>query len=153
MDSSGNRWCRATGDTLFPFGETGPVSKTDIHCRVVALATALAVHTGWPATTESLRQVTGPGGAPDVTVKPDLLYGSRLPDYYRLDMRITRRKQTRRGEWRFFLDVVNVTNHANVLGYDYFRSRDPAGGVRLERSPETWFTILPSLGVSWSGRF
>lgn len=38
----------------------------------------------------------------------------------------------------------------NVLGYDYFRVRDAAGGIGLQRSLESWFTILPSLGVSWS---
>ena len=117
-----------------------------------SLTGALAFHSGWPATTEHLVQVTGPTGAPDVTVRPDKLYGNRLPDYYRLDLRITRRKTTARGELRFFLDVVNITNHRNVLGYDYFRSPDPAGGIRLDRDLETWFTILPSLGVSWSGR-
>jgi outer membrane receptor protein involved in Fe transport len=118
-----------------------------------SLTGAVAFHSGWPATTEHLVQVTGPTGAPDVTVKPDKLYGSRLPDYYRLDLRITRRKPIARGELRFFLDVVNITNHRNVLGYDYFKSPDPAGGIRLDRDSETWFTILPSLGVSWSKRF
>ena len=118
-----------------------------------SIATALAFHTGWPTTTESARQVTGSNGEPDVTVVPDKLYGSRLPSYHRLDVRVTRRKQTATGEFRFFFDVVNVTNHRNVLGYDYFRVSDKAGGIRLQRDLETWFTILPSLGVSWSTRF
>ena len=112
-----------------------------------------ALHSGWPATTESVLQVTGPNGEPDVTVNPDKLYVSRLPGYQRLDVRVTRRKPTKAGELRFFFEVVNLTNHRNVLGYDYFRTRDPSGGIRLQRDLETWFTILPSLGVSWSGRF
>jgi TonB-dependent receptor-like protein/carboxypeptidase family protein len=112
-----------------------------------------AFHTGWPATTESAVQVTGSNGQADVTVKPDKLYGSRLPSYQRLDVRVTRRKPTKNGELRFFFEVVNFTNHQNVLGYDYFRARDPSGGISLRRDLETWFTILPSLGISWSGRF
>lgn len=114
---------------------------------------AYAFHTGWPATTESVLQVTGPNGQPDFTVKPDKLYGTRLPNYQRLDVRVTRRKPTSGGELRFFFEVVNLTNHQNVLGYDYFRVRDPGGGISLQRDLESWFTILPSLGVSWSGRF
>lgn len=114
---------------------------------------AYAFHTGWPATTESVVTVTGPGGQPESTVKPDKLYGSRLPAYQRLDLRVTRRKPTRGGEFRVFVEVINLTNHRNVLGYDYFRSNAPGGGVRLQRNLESWFTILPSLGVSWSGRF
>lgn len=117
-----------------------------------SLTGALAFHTGWPSTTEHLVSVTGPNGAPDVAIEPDKLYGSRFPSYQRLDLRITRRKATARGEVRFFLDVVNITNHSNVLGYDYFKSRDTAGGIGLQRDLETWFTILPSLGVSWSRR-
>lgn len=76
-----------------------------------------------------------------------------MPGYQRLDFRVTRRKPTKGGELRFFVEVVNLTNHRNVLGYDYFRTRDASGGIRLQRDLETWFTILPSLGVSWSGRF
>jgi hypothetical protein len=121
--------------------------------RTWSINASWAFHTGWPATTERAVQVTGSNGQPDVTVKPDKLYGSRLPGYQRLDVRVTRRKPTKNGELRFFFEVVNLTNHQNVLGYDYFRVRDPSGGISLRRDLETWFTILPSLGVSWSGRF
>lgn len=51
------------------------------------------------------------------------------------------------------IEVMNLTNHGNVLGYNYVRAPAPDGGVRLERDAETWFTILPSLGVSWSKTF
>jgi hypothetical protein len=46
-----------------------------------------------------------------------------------------------------------VTNHENVWGYDYFRARGAGGQIVLQRDPETWFTILPSIGVSWSKSF
>ena len=114
---------------------------------------AYAFHTGWPATTESVVTVTGPGGQPESTIKPDKLYGSRLPTYQRLDLRLTRRKPTRGGEFRLFAEVINLTNHRNVLGYDYFRMNGSAVGIRLKRGLESWFSILPSIGVSWSGRF
>lgn len=118
-----------------------------------SMAAAYGFHTGWPATTERLIQVTGDDGEPDFTVLPDKLYGSRLSDYHRLDVRFTKRRHTARGEFRYFFEVINLTNHENVLGYDYFRIRDTGGGIRLERDVETWFTILPSVGVSWTGLF
>ena len=89
----------------------------------------------------------------DLAVRPDSLYGKRLPAYQRVDVRVTRRKQTRTGEWRAFFEVINLTNHENVLGYDVFTVGDADSGLRLVRETETWFSILPSLGVSWSKRF
>ena len=68
-------------------------------------------------------------------------------------MRVTRRKQTANSEWRFFLEVINLTNHENVLGYDVFVTRDAGGALALQRETETWFSILPSVGVNWSRRF
>ena len=88
-----------------------------------------------------------------MTVLPDSLYGSRLPSYRRLDARVTRRKTTVNGEFRFFLEAINLTNHENVLGYDVYRVRDASGALRLERTTETWFSILPSFGFSWSRKF
>jgi len=110
---------------------------------------SLAFHTGWPATLERQIPVTGPGGQPDISIKPDTLYGGRLPAYERLDVRLTKRT----GALQFFVEVLNLTNHGNVWGYDYFRVRDPAGQLSVQRDQETWFTILPSIGVSWSKTF
>ena len=114
---------------------------------------SLAFHTGWPATHEMLVDVVDEDGEPTTSVRPVKLYGERLPNYYRFDVRATRRWPTRRGEFRFFTEIVNLTNHENVFGYDYFRTYDPAGNIVLEQDQETWFTILPSLGISWSGSF
>jgi uncharacterized protein YcfJ len=66
---------------------------------------------------------------------------------------VTRRKQTPTSEWSFFFEVINLTNHENVLGYDVYRVTDPTGTLALQRDPETWFSILPSVGVNWSRRF
>ena len=114
---------------------------------------AFTFHSGWPFTAEIGVPVRRRNGTTDLAVRPDSLYGARLPSYQRMDVRVTRRKQTQTGEFRFFFELINVTNHANVLGYDVFKVREPSGAVRLQRNTETWFSILPSLGVSWSRRF
>ena len=114
---------------------------------------AFTFHSGWPFTAEFGVPVTRRNGTKDLAVRPDSLYGGRLPAYTRMDLRVTRRVQTPKSEFRFFVEVINLTNHKNVLGYDVFRVRDAAGAFSLQRDPETWFSILPSLGVSWSRRF
>ena len=114
---------------------------------------AFTFHSGWPFTAEIGVPVRRRNGTTDLAVRPDSLYGARLPSYQRMDVRVTRRKQTPTGEFRFFFELINVTNHANVLGYDVFKVTDPSGAFRLQRSTETWFSILPSFGVSWSRRF
>ena len=86
---------------------------------------------------------------PDFTIRPQKIYGERLPHYHRLDLRATRRWTTQRGDWSFFVELVNLTNHGNVFGYDYFKELDGDGNFILQREEETWFTILPSIGATW----
>ncbi|MFN0178833.1 MAG: TonB-dependent receptor [Gemmatimonadales bacterium] len=121
--------------------------------RSWTVAAAHTFHTGWPYTPEKGVTVTRRNGTTDLAVRPDSLYAGRLPSYLRTDVRLTRRVLSPRGEFRFFVEVINLTNHENVLGYDVFRVRNPAGALVLESAPETWFSILPSLGVSWTRRF
>jgi hypothetical protein len=118
-----------------------------------SITSALTFHSGWPITEEIGVPVRKRNGQMDLAVRPDSLYGGRLPPYQRLDVRLTRQKETRNGDFRFFLEVINLTNHENVLGYDVFVVRDASGVLTLQRDTETWFSILPSLGVSWSRRF
>lgn len=84
-------------------------------------------------------------------MRPTRLYGARLPSYLRFDVRATRRWTTSHGDLRFFVELVNLTNHSNVWGYDYFRTPNNSGDITLARDDETWFSILPSIGVVWSG--
>jgi hypothetical protein len=118
-----------------------------------ALNGSFAYHSGWPTTLEHLVPVTNENGQPDFAVRPMKLYGARLPDYLRFDVRATRKWETRWGEFGSSLEVINVTNHANVFGYDYFRQRDGGGQIVLSRGDETWFSTLPSLGLTWSRDF
>jgi len=115
--------------------------------------TALTYHSGWPYTNETGVSVRRRNGTMDLVVRPDSVYGARLPSYQRVDLRVTRRKVTANSEFRFFVEAINLTNHENVLGYDIYRVRDAAGALRVQRDPETWFSLLPSAGFSWSRKF
>jgi len=121
--------------------------------RKYTLNGSFAYHGGWPATLEQLVPVTNEEGQPDVAVRPVKLYGERLSDYMRFDVRATRKWTSRLGEFGASLEVINLSNHANVFGYDYFKQRNSSGQIVLGRGDETWFTIMPSLGVTWSRSF
>ncbi len=116
-----------------------------------SLHTSYAFHTGWPSTLEDMHEITDEKGATAYVIKPEAVYGTRLPDYHRLDVRATRRVRTGRGDLRLFFELSNLTNHQNVFGYDYYRELDATGRMALRRDVETGFIIVPSLGLSWSG--
>ncbi|HVS15279.1 MAG TPA: TonB-dependent receptor [Thermoanaerobaculia bacterium] len=115
-------------------------------------------HTGWPTT-----PVTALPGAPpsdengeggdgegDPSSQPELLVGrlnsDRLPDYHRLDLRLSRTWTLRTSRLRFFLDVQNAYDRENLAGFDL--SIDDDSGV-LEKIPERWTGIFPSVGITW----
>jgi hypothetical protein len=105
-------------------------------------------HSGWPTTdvgyalaplTNGRRLLVSSNGAP---------YSLRLPDYHRLDLRVTRRFPLRHGEVRAFLDIFNAYDRTNLLGYDH---RVTVSGLQVTdtRKPREQLPLLPSAGVSW----
>lgn len=79
----------------------------------------------------------------------DVNYGSnklnaRRPAYHRLDVRLSALAGYWGLDWTFYLDVINVYNRANVIGYDYYITED----LTLGREPTNMFPILPTLGFS-----
>jgi hypothetical protein len=114
---------------------------------------SFAWHSGWPATLEHFVDVLNDLGQPDKAIRPEKIYGARLPDYMRFDLRVNRKWPTRLGEFGASLEVINLSNNENVFGYDYSRQKDAAGNLVLEQGLETWFSIFPNLGITWSTNF
>ena len=71
-------------------------------------------------------------------------YNARRPDYHRLDLRFTAYATFWRADWSFYLDVVNVYNRKNVLGYKYTLNSD----LSIKQETTGMVPILPTLGVS-----
>jgi len=65
----------------------------------------------------------------------------RLPDYFRIDVRVDRRFVFRNYNITTFAEIWNLTNHENVISYDY--SVD-----FLTKEPVILFSIMPMIGVS-----
>jgi len=66
-------------------------------------------------------------------------HGARYPAFHSLDVKINRYFNTSRGQVALFLEIINFYNRENVRNYE----------VAATRRVETWFPLLPSLGVSW----
>lgn len=71
-------------------------------------------------------------------------YSSRKPAYHRMDIRISAAADYWDLDWTFYLDVINVYNRANIIGYDYYIDSD----LQLQRKNNTMFPILPTLGFN-----
>ena len=141
-----------------PYDLTHPTPQDQRHAAHLDLTyrvsswsinTSMAYHSGWPGTHEELVSARDADGDPISALRPIKIYGVRLPTYLRTDVRATKRW----AHWNAFVELVNLTNHSNIFGYDYFRIREPGGKIGFTRNDERWFTILPSVGVSWNTRF
>lgn len=69
---------------------------------------------------------------------------SRKPIYHRLDVRFNFLADFWGLDWNFYLDVINVYNRSNVIGYDYYID----GNLDLKREANNMFPIIPTFGIS-----
>ena len=69
---------------------------------------------------------------------------ARKPEYHRLDVRVNFSADYWNLDWVFYLDVINIYNHSNVIGYDYYITDN----LTLGRDATTMFPIIPTLGFS-----
>ncbi|MCS7176101.1 MAG: TonB-dependent receptor [Candidatus Kapabacteria bacterium] len=69
----------------------------------------------------------------------------RLPDYHRLDVRLTTYAQWFGKEWSLYVDIANLYNRANVLAISY---RVNPETLAIEERPVRMLPILPTFGVT-----
>ena len=98
-------------------------------------------HTGWRVTPVQLETVEG---EPVPVAGP--LNSEQLPDYHRLDLRLSRRWPLKSGSLTAFVDVQNVYDRKNTAGFDLELDRDTG---EIIRSSERWPGIFPSIGITW----
>lgn len=92
-------------------------------------------HHGWPTTPVSVV-----GDSPALGARNS----ARLPDFFSLDIRLTRRKQlSERRAWTVFLEVLNLTGRKNACCVDYSVEEGPA----LVREQDNWLGTVPSIGI------
>lgn len=103
-------------------------------------------HSGWPTTSLTFSETIDEDGEPVFTPELGPIYGERLPDYHRLDLRVGREWQLRRGQLSVYVDLQNVYDRGNVAGFD-FQFDDETG--RVVGTAEEWAGFLPSGGIRW----
>jgi hypothetical protein len=69
---------------------------------------------------------------------------SKKPDYHRLDIRATAYTKFWGIDWGFYLDVINVYNRQNVIGYDFYIDDN----LQVREKTIGQFPILPTIGVN-----
>ncbi|MCP4201434.1 MAG: TonB-dependent receptor [bacterium] len=109
-------------------------------------------HTGWPATDVSGEWVREPDGSGRLAYTVGPFYAERWPDYHRLDLRASRVTRLRNGRLTFFVDVQNLYDQNNLRGIEidgWSWVQQPDGGYTPVFNEESWFGIMPSLGLSW----
>ena len=110
-------------------------------------------HTGWPTTPVSAALAIGEDGEPIAVPVVGELRSIRLDDYHRLDVRASRVFTRGRAVWEFFIDVQNLYNRRNDAGVELDGGNfliDDQGQAVYQPTPETWFGVLPSFGISWT---
>lgn len=93
------------------------------------------------------RTISNPNAEGDVIFNIDFnndKFNSRKPAYHRLDVRFNFITKIWGLNWTFYLDVINIYNRKNVVGYDYFIKEDFTVG----KEQNNMFPILPTLGIS-----
>jgi hypothetical protein len=102
---------------------------------------AFRYHTGWRVTPVTTETVDG-----EVVPVAGRLNSERLPDYHRLDVRLSRRWGLKSGSVTAFLDAQNVYDRKNTAGFD-LEVDDETG--EIIRSTERWPGFFASAGVTW----
>jgi hypothetical protein len=119
---------------------------------------AFRYHTGWPTTAVMGELQEDDEGEVEPVLVFGPLYGERLPDYHRLDLRVSREWRLRKGNLSFFLDLQNLYDRSNLAGFKVefeFAQQDgevvvlPDGSVEVIKVEEHWGGFLPSIGVEW----
>lgn len=72
------------------------------------------------------------------------VYKDTKPAYHRLDFRATAYANFWSSDWAFYIDVINVYNRKNVLGYDYYLDEN----LKVKRKVVGMFPILPTFGIN-----
>jgi hypothetical protein len=78
--------------------------------------------------------------------------GDRMPDYHRLDLRVGREWDLRRGRLLAYLDLQNVYDRENLRGFERFGvvGLDAEDQPLVSAQPVSWGGFLPSFGLRWT---
>ena len=103
-------------------------------------------HSGWPRTNPMLGSVETPAG-PQIGVVPGERNADNYDDYSRVDIRVSRDVQLKRGEFTYYFEAYNLFDTKNTCCVDDI---DIVSGPVLRLDEEDWGGVLPSFGFTWT---
>jgi hypothetical protein len=105
--------------------------------------------TGRPYTPRVFERLMTPRGLGRLVESFGVVNSARLPPYHRLDVRVRRHFGGAASQLAVYAEVRNLYNRGNVRRYevDGWVGRD--GEIVVLRTPITWLSILPSVGLRW----
>ena len=107
------------------------------------------MHSGWPVTSGNAVWVQRPDGSWDLASVVGERNADRVPEYRRIDLRISRSFHLRGGAARLFLEILNLTDHENVRSAsNIIFIRDPGGSAGVSWGDAAWFPVFISLGCN-----
>lgn len=113
------------------------------------LAAAWQIHTGWPTTQRLVRADSLADGSYFFTWYLGEYHAARVPTYHRLDLRVSRQIETKRGRLAIFLDIWNLYNRENVRSYFTNVLGLRNGQPVTSYAPDGMLPRLPSFGINW----
>ncbi len=105
-------------------------------------------HTGWRTTDVDVQESIQPDGSVEANPVVGPYFGEKFPDYHRMDVRIRRQFELRKGKsLSVYLEIINAYNKANIssTGSPYLVPIE-SGQFRLVFDRSTWIERTPSLG-------
>jgi outer membrane receptor protein involved in Fe transport len=101
-------------------------------------------HSGWPGTGITADVVDSPNGPVPIVVQGER-NAEKHGDYFRVDTRISRKVDMKRGEFMYFFEVYNLFDTGNACCIDGF---DIAPGFGLNPNIGYWLPRIPSFGFT-----
>lgn len=113
-------------------------------------------YNGWHRTNYHYNTRTLPDGRLIFYPVHEVYNGVAYPSYHRMDLRVNRHFQLKKGKISAFLHIINLYNHKNLRKFDIGATDaddnlvpDGNGGYITPRGDKYWFGFLPVIGVSW----
>ena len=103
-------------------------------------------HSGWPRTEATAGIVDTPDG-PAPGLIPLERNASQNNNYFRIDTRISRNVDLKRGRITYFFEIYNLLDRDNECCIDDF---DLVAGPELTTTYAYWLPRFPSFGFSWT---
>ena len=72
---------------------------------------------------------------------------ARLPSYQRLDLRLTKTVEYKSWTVSYYFDIINATNHKNVLDIRYFSSNNNGNSTQVNPQVDKQFPLIPFFGI------